>query len=80
MTNLASFSEEQRKEIEKLPNKFELDLGAYDPELGYSWGEIAGMSRSLHRSQAQGSPERVGRKQELLHDQCRRQAREGSAR
>ena len=60
MTNLASFSEEQRKEIEKLPNKFELDLGAYDPELGYSWGEIAGMSRSLHRSQGQGSPERVG--------------------
>ncbi len=62
MTNLANFSEEQRKEIEKIPasDKLALDLGAYAPELGYSWGEIAGMSRSLHRSQAQGSPERRG--------------------
>ena len=60
MTNLAGITEEQRKEIDKIPDKFELDLGAYDPELGYSWGEIAGMSRSLHRSQSQGSPERRG--------------------
>jgi len=60
MTNMAGITEEQRKEIEKIPDKFELDLGAYAPELGYSWGEIAGMSRSLHRSQAQGSPERRG--------------------
>ena len=66
MTNLASFNDEQRKEIEKMPDKFELDLGAYDPELGYSWGEIAGMSRSLHRSQSQGSPERVGENKNYL--------------
>lgn len=60
MTNLAGITEEQRKEIAKIPDKFEVDLGAYDPELGYSWGEIAGISRSMHRSQAQGSPERRG--------------------
>ncbi len=66
MTNLSNFSEEQRKEIEKIPDKFEIDLGAYDPELGYSWGEIAGMSRSLHRSQAQGSPERRGENKNYL--------------
>ena len=60
MTNLANNTEEQRKELDKIPDKFEIDLGAYDPELGYSWGEVAGMSRSLHRSQAQGSPERRG--------------------
>jgi len=66
MTNLANITEEQRKEIDKIQDKFELDLGAYDPELGYSWGEIAGMSRSLHRSQAQGSPERRGENKNYL--------------
>jgi LmbE family N-acetylglucosaminyl deacetylase len=62
MTNVANFTDEQRKEIDKIPaaDKLALDLGAYAPELGYSWGEIAGMSRSLHRSQSQGSPERRG--------------------
>ena len=68
MTNLANINEEQRKEIDKIPasDKLELDLGAYAPELGYSWGEIAGMSRSLHRSQAQGSPERRGENKNYL--------------
>ena len=68
MTNLANFSEEQRKEIDKIAasDKLQLDLGAYAPELGYSWGEIAGMSRSLHRSQAQGSPERRGENTNFL--------------
>ena len=37
------------------PDKLAVDLGAYSPELGYSYEEIAGMSRSQHRSQAMGS-------------------------
>ncbi|HSR07342.1 MAG TPA: PIG-L family deacetylase, partial [Bryobacteraceae bacterium] len=60
MTNLAAFNAEQQKEAEKLPEKLELDLGAYSPELGYSYNEIAGMSRSEHRSQGMGTAERKG--------------------
>jgi LmbE family N-acetylglucosaminyl deacetylase len=39
------------------PNTIELDTGKYDPVLGYSYSEIAGMSRSMHRSQGQGTAE-----------------------
>ncbi|MGE5568814.1 MAG: PIG-L family deacetylase [Rhodospirillales bacterium] len=38
----------------------EIETGAYNPLLGYSYNEIAGMSRSMHRSQAMGSPQRRG--------------------
>ncbi|MEP7354215.1 MAG: PIG-L family deacetylase [Acidobacteriota bacterium] len=38
----------------------DVDLGEYSPELGYSYGEIAGMSRSQHRSQGMGAAERKG--------------------
>ncbi len=60
MTNLTGFGPEQEKEIAKIPDKLEVDLGAYSPELGYSYNEIAGASRSQHRSQAMGTPERRG--------------------
>ena len=60
MTNLAAFNPAQEKDLEKIPDKLELDLGAYSPELGYSYNEIAGMSRSQHRSQAMGTAERRG--------------------
>jgi LmbE family N-acetylglucosaminyl deacetylase len=60
MTNLATFNAEQQKEAEKLPQKLDLDLGAYSPELGYSYNEIAGMSRSEHRSQGMGTAQRKG--------------------
>ena len=60
MTNLAAFSREQQKEVEKVPDKLAVDLGAYSPELGYSYEEIAGMSRSQHRSQAMGTAQRQG--------------------
>jgi len=33
MTNLAAFSREQQKEVEKVPDKLAVDLGAYSPEL-----------------------------------------------
>ena len=60
MTNLTAFGPEQEKELEKIPDKLGVDLGAYSPELGYSFNEIAGASRSQHRSQAMGSAERRG--------------------
>ena len=60
MTNLAAFNAEQQKEVEKVPDKLAVDLGAYSPELGYSYEEIAGMSRSQHRSQAMGAGQRQG--------------------
>jgi LmbE family N-acetylglucosaminyl deacetylase len=37
-----------------------IDTGEYNALLGLSYGEIAGMSRSLHRSQGMGSAERKG--------------------
>ena len=36
------------------------DTGAFNPVLGYSYEEIAGMSRSMHRSQGMGNLGRVG--------------------
>jgi LmbE family N-acetylglucosaminyl deacetylase len=37
-----------------------VDLGAYDPVLGRSYNEIAGESRSMHKTQGFGSAERRG--------------------
>jgi len=37
-----------------------LDTGEFDPLLGFSYSEIAGMSRSMHRSQGMGASERRG--------------------
>ena len=42
------------------PGRIPLDLGAYDPLLGRSYTEIAGESRSMHKSQGFGAPERRG--------------------
>ena len=36
------------------------DTGAYNPVLGYSYEEIAGLSRSMHRSQGMGNMGRLG--------------------
>jgi hypothetical protein len=38
----------------------EVDVGEYSPDLGYSYGEIRGISRSFHRSQGQGTPQTKG--------------------
>lgn len=35
---------------------FRLDVGQYDPLLGMGYGELAGISRSIHRSQGAGTP------------------------
>ena len=37
-----------------------VDVGAYDPLLGKSYTEIAARSRTMHKSQGQGTPERRG--------------------
>jgi len=37
-----------------------LDVGAYDPMLGQSSGEIGGEARSMHKSQGEGRPRRRG--------------------
>ncbi len=44
----------------------DFDLGEYSPELGFSYGQIAGMSRSQHRSQGMGSAERPGAQRNTL--------------
>jgi hypothetical protein len=60
MYNVIAFTAEQEREAAKLADKIEIDVGEYNPELGYSYAEIAGMSRSQHRSQGMGAAERKG--------------------
>ncbi len=43
-----------------VPGRVRVDVGAYDPLLGRSFSEIAGESRSQHKSQGFGSAERRG--------------------
>ncbi len=42
------------------PSWLRIDVGAYDPLLGRSFSEFAGVSRSFHKSQGFGAPERRG--------------------
>ena len=58
--NVFSFTPQQEKEAGTLAARVEIDAGAYDPILGYSYAEIAGMARSMHRSQGFGAPQRRG--------------------
>jgi LmbE family N-acetylglucosaminyl deacetylase len=58
--NAFAFTREQEADLQKMPVKLEIDTGDYDPLLGHSYGEIAGMSRSMHRSQGMGAAERRG--------------------
>jgi LmbE family N-acetylglucosaminyl deacetylase len=64
--NPSTFTKEQLQEVEKMPHHFTVDPGDYDPLLGHSYSEIAGMSRSMHRSQGMGSPERKGSTKDYL--------------
>jgi LmbE family N-acetylglucosaminyl deacetylase len=66
MWNAAAFTPEQEKELEQEKHKIEVDPGEYDPVLGHSYAEIAGMSRSMHRSQGMGTPERKGSAKSVL--------------
>ncbi len=60
MWNTFAFTAAQQKEEAAIKDKLAVDLGEYSPELGYSYSEIAGMSRSQHRSQGMGAPEPKG--------------------
>ncbi|HTO91298.1 MAG TPA: PIG-L family deacetylase [Candidatus Sulfotelmatobacter sp.] len=42
------------------PGRVRVDIGAYDPLLGRSYSEIAGESRSMHKTQGVGAPQRRG--------------------
>jgi LmbE family N-acetylglucosaminyl deacetylase len=55
-----AFNRQQEAELDKLPQRVTVDTGAYNPVLGVSYGELAGLSRSQHRSQGMGAPERKG--------------------
>ena len=66
MWNGFAFNREQEQELDKETNKIVLDAGDYDPVLGYSYTEIAGMSRSMHRSQGMGTEERKGSNKNYL--------------
>src|SRR2546423_6447732 len=48
---------EKPKDADKL---LSVDVGAYNPLLGKSYTEIAAASRTMHKSQGQGTPERRG--------------------
>ena len=66
MWNVFNFTRDQEKESDKLKDKVDIDPGDYDPVLGHSYGEIAGMSRSQHRSQGMGASERKGSQKNSL--------------
>src|SRR5262249_1976124 len=60
MYNVATFTQQQAQEAAAMSGRLEVDLGEFSPELGYSDGEIAGMSHSQHSSQGIGAPETKG--------------------
>jgi LmbE family N-acetylglucosaminyl deacetylase len=58
--NTFNFTREQEKESSAMPGRIEVDTGEYNPVLGASYSQIAGMSRSMHRSQGMGAGQRPG--------------------
>jgi LmbE family N-acetylglucosaminyl deacetylase len=58
--NVFSFTPQMEREARQMPDKIEADAGEFDPVLGRSYAEIAGISRSMHKSQGFGSAERRG--------------------
>ncbi len=58
--NAFTFTPEMEKRTLALPNRIQVDAGAFDPVIGKSYGEIAGLSRSQHRSQGMGVPQQRG--------------------
>lgn len=58
--NTFNFSPAQEREEEKRTDRLRLEIGEYDPLLGKSYVEIAGESRSMHRSQSMGTNQRKG--------------------
>jgi len=64
--NTFSFTRDQEKEAAAIPGRIEVDTGAFNPVLGVSYSQIAGMSRSMHRSQGMGASQRPGPARQFL--------------
>jgi len=64
--NSFSFTPQQEKDAAATPGRIEVDLGEYNPVLGASYSQIAGMSRSMHRSQGMGASQRPGPSRNFL--------------
>ncbi|RYD55773.1 MAG: PIG-L family deacetylase [Sphingobacteriales bacterium] len=47
-------------------DQFKLDVGQYSPVIGMGYGELAGISRSIHRSQGAGTPSTPGVQKEYF--------------
>ncbi len=58
--NFIQFGPPRRNQPPPPPDRITTELGDYDPVLGKSYGEIAGESRSMHRSQSMGTSQRKG--------------------
>lgn len=68
MWNAFTFNAQQEKELQahKQQGRVEVDTGDFDPVLGHSYSEIAGMSRSMHRSQGMGAAQHRGSSKNFL--------------
>jgi LmbE family N-acetylglucosaminyl deacetylase len=64
--NTFNFNQEQEKESAAMKGRIEVDTGEYNPVLGVSYSQIAGMSRSMHRSQGMGAGQRPGASRNYL--------------
>ncbi|MCC5945913.1 MAG: PIG-L family deacetylase [Bernardetiaceae bacterium] len=66
--NISSwFFRDKQEEFEKLkPELLAMNIGTYNPFLGKSYGEIAGESRSMHKSQGFGAARTTGDIEEYL--------------
>ena len=58
--NVPTFSRRMEQAAAQHPGRLRVELGEYDPVLGKSYAEVAGESRSMHRSQAMGTSQRKG--------------------
>lgn len=59
--NVPTFNRRMEEAAARQPGRIVVELGGYDPVLGKSYAEVAGESRSMHRSQAMGTSQRKGR-------------------
>ena len=64
--NVFRFTREHGTGSRTMKNRIDVDVGDFDPVLGKSYAEIAGISRSMHRSQGMGAPERRGSSRETF--------------
>ena len=58
--NVPTFNRRMEQAAGREAGRLRVELGQYDPVLGKSFAEIAGESRSMHRSQGMGTGQRKG--------------------